>query len=81
MGPSLKRRKRKPSAPQKTPEFKDAYTAQSGAFDIWLSKPADISDHTLSMLNLLYKQSSEMVEGFYNFEWDKASTEVGYLPK
>lgn len=35
----------------------------------------------MSIINVLYKQSRDMMAGFYEFNWAGASIKVGYLPK
>lgn len=51
------------------------------AFDIWLSKEVEISEQTRASIDILYKQSREMVASYFNYQWDKATIEVGFLPK
>nr|UAJ23569.1 PB2 [Granville quaranjavirus] len=51
------------------------------AFDMWLSKDIEVSDQTKASIDVLYKQSRDMVSSFFSYEWKSASIEVGYLPK
>lgn len=51
------------------------------AFDMWLSKDVPISEQTRASIDVLYKQSREMVASFFSYQWENASIEVGYLPK
>nr|URY50685.1 PB2 protein [Quaranjavirus sp.] len=51
------------------------------AFDMWLSKDIPISEQTRASIDVLYKQSRDMVDSFFSYDWPNAKIEVGYLPK
>lgn len=51
------------------------------AFDMWLAKDVSVSEQTQASIDVMYKQSRDMVSSFFSYDWPNAKIEVGYLPK